>query len=1060
MNKKFYIILIFLQVAIFICFLPEGLQANNSKGQVSGPPQPFSVNGKVISASDNMPLPGVNVIEVGTRNGTITNSSGEYTLEISSSSGKIEFSFIGYLNVIQDVAGRNIIDVVLYENPEELEEVVVIGYGTAKRADLTGAVSSVNASEMKKIATPSIENALQGRAAGVYVTKNNGGPGEGASIFVRGPGSIGSSGPLWVIDGIPSEAGNTFDMSTVESVDILKDASAAAIYGARAANGVILVTTKRGTSGKMKVGYNSYFAQTQAIQLPDLVNAMEYAQTKTQSQLNAGLADKTTGLIPAEIYQKYANGDTALFFPDGTPIGEGTRWFDVLFDKGSMQNHNFYLSGGSEFMNFYTSVDYLKEKGTALRSLFERYTIVLNSDYKPGKFITFGESFQLSYTDRTGADHIINEQMMRVNPFMPVMDETRNLPYPYENFGIVDKNVYDFDPPSHYGMTMVDNKSEKWYQMRGAAYVDIKPIKDLSWKSSLGTILKNKNYNYYGERYDMGSFFRHEDILEQSVNYESNMNFNSVLSYNKAIGKHSFVIMAGTELKKFYGTTMVARKDSFPIDLVTFNSGNVAKASVGGDYLDPEKWISYFSRINYNFDNKYLFQVNFRRDGCSVFGPNKRYGNFPSFSAGWRITNEPFMEALNPVMDLKIRGGWGVLGNSSIPKFRYLSTVNSNSVYYSWGEGPNQPYVLGAYPDAFPNKEVHWEEFVTTNIGFDLGLFHSALLINADIYKRTNRGMLIPVDLPFSSGYYRPWNSGNTTINSGEVTNKGYEISATYHKSVSGINLSVSGNIAYNKNNIENLYSDNAIIKGEWSQYVTEAGMPMSYYKGFIVERIYQATSADTADILMRAGVTDPTKYNWSSKLAPGDFKFKDINGDTIINDEDKVMIGNPWPKYIYGLNITAMYKGFDLSLFIQGVAGNDIFNRQKRYTETFTGDYSPTKDILESWTPENPDASIPRLNYKDPNRNFSRSSSYFVEKGDYLRLKNVSIGYTFPDPLMELSHLSNLRIYFTAQNVFTITKYSGLDPEFSSGDNTQKNEDNGTYPQNKLYQLGIQVEF
>ncbi len=1058
MRKKLLILLAILHSAILIFGSSAELIARSPEIE-KGAVQSITIRGTIVSGSDMSPMAGVNVVEKGTQNGTITNANGEYTIDVGGPNSQLEFSFIGYKTELVNVAGRTIIDLVLNESIESLDELVVVGYGSSRRVDITGSVSTVSGEDIQKNATPSIENALQGRASGVYVTKSNGSPGEGASIYIRGPGTIGNSGPLWVVDGIPSEAGNTLDMSAIESINILKDASSAAIYGAKAANGVILVTTKRGKSGKTKYGFSSYYGITQPVKLPELVSAMEYAQAKSQSQINAGMINATTGLIPAAFYQRYANGDTTVTFPDGTPIGEGTDWMDVLFDNGAMTNYNFNASGGGENHSFYTSFDYLKEDGTALRSIFERFNVVLNSDYKIGKFITIGESVQLSMTDRVGADQITGDQMTRVNPFMPVLDPTRNLPYPYENFGILDPAVYDFDPPSHYGMTMVENRNEKWYQMRASAFIDIKPFEGFSWRTTFGGIMKLKNYNYYGERYDMGRYIRVDDILEQEFNDERNVAINSIATYSKTINKSSFSIMVGTEIKNYFGTTTKAHGEDFPIDIPVFNNGNPEKYQVSGSYLDPEKWLSYFSRLSYNFDDKYLFQANFRRDGCSNFGPEMRFGNFPSFSGGWRITNESFMESVRPFMDLKIRGGWGILGNASIDKFRYLSTVNASKVYYSWGTGPDQDYVLGAKPNSFPNKEVHWEEFHTTNIGFDLGLFRSQLVITADLYNRINKGMLIPVDLPFSSGYYEPWSSGSTTINSGEVTNKGIEITAVYHKNISGIQIDIAGNVAYNKNEVKNLYADNAIIKGDWNQFYTEAGSPMSYYSGLIVERLYQATAADTAEIL---GILGRTKDNYrpATMLAPGDFKYKDVSEDGKITDADKVLIGNPWPKWVYGLNIAAAYRGFDLTVFIQGVKGNDLYNKQKRYYTTFIGDQTPTKAVLDSWTADNPDTDIPRLNYKDPNRNFSRSSTFFVEKGDYLRLKNVQIGYTLPLNIQSNLHMNKIRIYIAAQNILTLTKYTGLDPEFSTGNNTQRNEDNGLFPQNKLYQIGFQLEF
>jgi TonB-linked SusC/RagA family outer membrane protein len=1022
-----------------------------------------TIKGKITDKNGNT-LPGVTVAVKGTSTGVISDIDGNFTLSIPEGKEVVTFSFIGFITQNITVSGQSSFLIVMEPDVIGLDEVVVIGYGTSRKADLTGSVASVNAEEIQKLATPTVEEAIQGRAAGVFVTKKSGAPGEGASIYIRGPGSVNGGDPLWIIDGMPSGSGNSLDMSQIESIDILKDAASAAIYGAKAANGVILVTTKRGQSGKIKVGFSTYSATMQPMNLPNMVNAKEYAAAKTQSQINAGLRDKKTGFLPSKFYEQYTNGDTMVYFPDGTPIIEGTDWMNILFKNGSMKNYNVNLSGGSDKYNFYSSFDYLKENGTGLRSFFERFSIVLNSDYKLSKYVSAGQSMQLSMTDKNGADQLTGEQMLRVNPFMAVMDETRNLPYPYENFGILDKDVYDFDPPSHYAMAMVNTNSDKYYRMSAVAYLDIKPFEGFSWRTSFGGTMGMKNATTYGARYDCGRFTRPMDYLEQEIRDDRGWTMNSVATYTKTVEKHTFLVMVGTEMSSSYGTQMKARKDSFPLDLVTFDAGNSNKANVSGKYNDPEKWQSYFGRISYNFDDKYLAQVNFRRDGSSKFGPNKRFGNFPSFSAGWRITNEPFMENVKSWMDLKIRAGWGILGGSSLENFRYLSNVNANGIYYSFGSGPNQGYYLGARPNSFPNKEIHWEEFNSTNIGFDLSLFQSALVINAEFYSKVNKGMLIDVDLPFSSGYYEPWSSGSTTLNVGQATNKGYEFTATYNKKFGDFYLVASGNIAFNDNKVDKLYADNNVSKGDMSQYLTDEGLPMSSYYGYVVDRLYQATAADSAEIFKRAKIVDPNKYASENqgvkKTAPGDFRYVDQNGDSLINELDKVVIGNPWPKFVYGLNIIAEYKGFDLTIFLQGVSGNNIYNYQKRYAENVIADYSPTKAVLNAWSLENPNTDTPRLNYKDPNKNLSSSSTYFVEDGSYLRLKNLQLGYVLPKSALNYLKMANLRVYVSAQNLLTLTKYSGIDPEFSSGDNTKKNEDNGNYPQNQVYQIGLQVSF
>ncbi|MFH0757896.1 MAG: TonB-dependent receptor [Bacteroidota bacterium] len=1022
------------------CFNQVELKAGNISTEFQGASyQGFTVSG-LVTATDDLPLPGVNVIELGSNRGTITDADGRYTLEVAGPDAEIEFRFIGYLDQTIKLNGQTRIDIILQEKVEELDEVVVIGYGLQKKSDLTGAVESVKVEEMQKLSVPSIAEALQGRAAGVYVTKNSGQPGEDATIYIRGPGSVNNSSPLWIIDGIPSSAGNHLDMSDIESIEILKDASAAAIYGAKAANGVILVSTKRGKTGKPRINFKATYGITQAMGLPDLVNSRDYATLRHESYLNgnflAGLDQVYTGIVN--------NPDSIL------PIN--TDWMDVLYDNGVTQNYILDFSGGNENSNFYTSVGYYGEEGTYLKTSFNRITATLNSDHKIAKWFTIGQSLTLSQTKRDGKNSD-NAGALRVSPYMEVFMDPEELGHPYTPYGVLGTE-YGFVGPNMYGVEDIHDQEERWYRLLGNLYMNINPVKGLNWRTTLGGNLEIMDNEDYTVPYDLGhTIYRDVDRLEQSHLNLYGLTMNSVLNYTFSVKNHEFEIMAGMEIQDNWGDGYSMSAEDFRDGLIIYNQSDPESRTLNGEDVLPTRWSSQFARINYNYAGKYLLTANIRRDGSSIFPTGNRIGYFPSFSAGWWITKEDFMSGMASVMAAKIRIGYGSVGNASAAPFSYYSQYFGNKVYYVFGNN----LLTGVLPSVFGVGDIQWEQINTTNFGLEFYLFDYKLSITNDFYIRDTRDMLIPIDLPPGAGLGL---DARTTVNAGNIRNIGNDLTIQYRNQINDFQYSVGASLGWNKHEVLDLI-DQEINKGNLSQFKTEVGKPMSYYIGYDVERIWQEEDIDDIiSFLVETGqLTNAEDYDRAKYTAPGDFKYVDQNGDGFINDEDRVLIGSPWPKLSYGFNLDAQYKGFDLTAFFQGVYGNDIYHLNKRVTDNLTGDYSFTNRAFGRWTPENP-TDQPRIVYADPNANLTQSSSYFVEKGSYLRLKNLQIGYSIPMSLSTRIKIEKLRIYANAQNLLTFTKYTGIDPEISTGGNTDRNNDEGMYPQSRVYQLGIQLSF
>ena len=1006
-----------------------------------------ALSGTVTDSEDGGGLPGVNVLVKNTTIGTVTDIDGRYTISAPDDAEALVFSSVGYLSQEVAIGNQTTIDLGLEADVKSLEEVVVVGYGTQKKSDLTGSVASVEPEDINRVSERRLENALQGRAPGVQVTRGEGKPGSGASVNIRGAGSIGDTEPLWIVDGVPQNPGNYFNMNDVESIEILKDASASAIYGARAAHGVILVTTKRGSDGQVRVNFRSSVGQRSPVGLPDMLNTLQFAEVSSRNRLNA---DQTP--------------ESAWANPEGLP---NTDWVDEVYSgDGLEQSYNLSVSGGTENANFFVSGAYDNENGIMIDNYFRRYAFRANADFKIGKRIKIGESLLVSRTRENpteGADLIT---VFRAIPIMPVYDPTN----PFGGWGTAP--TY-FQGPNPLAVQLQNPALNTVNRINGNVYAEVEFVEGLTLRGSVGANVTSQRREKFSEAYNYGPLSNPINSLEhRSLDTES-LNTNLVLTYQKEIGRHNFLVLGGYERFQEDGVDFGALAQDFPVDYsrsfalaagtVDINNRN----TISSQY----RLQSLFGRINYTFDNKYLLTANVRRDGSSRFGSENQYGIFPSVSVGWRIIEEGFMEGASFLSDLKLRASYGVLGSDRIGDYIFAKTYRNDGSTYIFDasglDGGNK--VRGFYQRRFPNELVKWEEVEQTNIGMDLGLLEGKFNLTADYYVKTTNDMLIGVQLPLSYGVStNNQEPQSPETNLGSVENRGFELSFNYRENVGNWNFNVTANSSWNSNEVQALNADDRISAGGGGPLggniaVTEAGQPIGSYFGWIVDGIFQDQA--TIDALNEAAPEG--SFYQEQGTAPGDFRYRDIDGDGQITPDDRTFIGNPWPKMIYGLNVNVNYRSFDFTLFLQGVQGVDLFNILKSYYRQVHSDYNTTTQVYDAWTPENP-TEHPRLIANDPNGNFRRPSSYFVEDGSFLKVRNIQLGYTLPLTLVERIGLTNARVFVNAQNILTLTQYEGIDPEVGK-DPDSNNFDRNTslgfdglnqYPQTQLLSAGVQFGF
>ncbi len=1005
-----------------------------------------NVTGKV-TGDDGTPLPGVNVRVKNSQVGVSTDVKGSYSIQ-TNAQDVLLFSSVGYLNQEIKVGNRSEINVSLLSGASSLDEVVVIGYGTQKKASLTGAVASVTSKELLALPVPSIESALQGRVSGIQVT-NNGSPGVSPVVRVRGIGSINyAANPLYVVDGYPVGSLNDFDMRDVESIDVLKDASSAAIYGSRAANGVILITTKKGSKdNKIHVNVESYYAAQTAWKLLTPLNTTQYLQYGKALLTAAGQA------FP----DRWANLNAETYPGSGVSFANtNTNFQDYLFRTGGMSHSSVSVSGGNEKSRFYTSFGYFKQDGIYVGTNYERGNLRINSDHNIGKHFTIGQTLTIATASKldegVGGGRTALANVIKSLPYTPVYNPTEIGGY----FGTT--NADGSDPVNPIIPAVLIRSNGKNTRIMGTVFAEVKFTDFLKYKFTAGLDYNASRSISRMPIYSAGQSGSTINSLSDNRGEFVGRLFTNQISLDKSFGKSNInaILVAEQQFGDYENILASGNYNTNNFSVVTSNILNPAVA--GGK--DEQTLLSYLARVNYDFNGRYLISASIRRDGSSLFAPGKKWGTFPAVSVGWRISEEGFMKEIASISELKLRASYGLVGNiSGLPNYAWQSVIgaSTNTVFngnLNAGQSTNQ---LG-------NAELGWELTKMSNIGIDLGIMKNKLTLSADYYIRetADNSLILQRSLASTLGY-----SNATIANFGGIKNTGLDIQLAYNHTEGDLKWKVTGNFGTVTNTITSLEAP--IFAGTHAETgatvtKTEVGMPVQYLYGYLVDKIYQNQGEIDTDEA-NAKAKDKSFTYQGGNSSPGDIRYKDLNGDGKVDDADRTMIGNVIPNFTYGLNIDASYKNFDLTLFLQGVQGNDIYNNLKTQTQGMVRLFGATTEVLNAWTPQNTNTTIPRAVSQDPNGNATRPSDRWVEKGSYMRVKNLSIGYSIPKSVLTSfsnGAISKVRFYVSAQNLLTITKYSGYDPEIGSRDNNQLvyGIDAGQYPQPRTFMAGIQLGF
>lgn len=1022
---------------------------------VYGQAQDVSITGKVID-ENGLPIPGASILIKGTSNSMSTDFDGNYQIK-AASGGTLVFSYMGYASTQEAINGRKKIDVKLKPSTQSLEEVVVVGYGTQKKSVNTGAISSVKAKDLEKIPNGRVEQALQGRVSGVTVSAQSGQPGAASTIRVRGLTTFdtyGGNNPLWVVDGVIVDSGGIgfVNQSDIESMEVLKDAASLAIYGARAASGVILITTKKGKSGKFSVSYNGFTGVSAPAKTLNLLNATQYGVLMNEK---AGAAGQT---IP------YTNLSS---------LGLGTDWQKEIFSNNAIRtNHEFSLSGGNDVSTFFASFGISDQEGIVLKEIsnFGKKNIRLNSTHKLSKLFTVGQTFGYTHQKGVGLGNtnseyggplssainldpttpvVVTDPVAAGNPLYtsnPVFRDQFGNPY-----GISSVVGQEMSNPVAYQNTRLGNYN--WSDdFVGNAFLEFAPIKDFKIRSTVG--LKR---SFWGDESFTARFFlsptvnASQNSLSRNTNETYGWNIENTASYSKTLGDHDFTLLVGQGAyvdNNSTGTYVLYQ--NIPVNNyqdASFNFPIPEAQKRGSAYTSQEHRVtSLFSRLNYNYKEKYLLTGIIRRDGSTNFGSNQKYGVFPSFSAGWVVSKEGFWKDNNIVNTLKIRGGYGITGNDAIQPNGYLALIGGGRNYTFGSDGT--VVSSGNSPDAPANLDLKWEETSQVNIGFDAKLFNDFTL-TMEYYDKKTSGILQYVDLP---GYVGA--TGSPLGNVADMTNKGVEVELGYRTSFEKFNFSASGNVSYLENEVTFLGQDKDFITGGAAGFQsmgdvtrTQVGQAYNSFYGFKTAGIFQTMDEVNSYTNGTGGLIQPN-------AVPGDFRWTDTNGDGAITDGDKQFLGSPLPKYTFGLTLNFDYKGFDLMAFAQGAAGNTIFQGLRRL-DILNANYQTV--ALDRWTGAGTSNDYPRLTNLDSNGNFEKMSDFYLEDGDYVRLKVLQFGYSLPSDVVGKIGASKLRFYLTGENLLTLTKYTGYDPEI--GGNVL-GIDKGFYPQAKSFLFGVNVQF
>ncbi len=1005
--------------------------------------QDHIISGVVTEIGSGETIPGATILIKGTSNGTIADIDGKYALKLEGEGNILVVKFVGYKTQEIEIGDQTQIDIALEESIQQLGEIVVIGYGTQKKKVVTGAIVSVSAEEITSTPVLRAEQALQGRTAGVQVTNLSGQPGETPTVIIRGTGTTGNATPLYIVDGLQVDNIEYLNPGDIESMDVLKDAASAAIYGARAANGVVLITTKSGEKGKMSISYSGYYGVQNVARKIDMLNADEYKMMMNEGARNAGHTEEfDLNEIPAH----------------------DTDWQEALFQtNASIFNHQVSVMGGSEKSTYASSLSYFSQQGIigGKKSQFDRLTIRINSTHKINKVITVGNNLTYSHIIRRGISSNTSfngayNGALNLDPLTPVYetDPTILNQSPYaDNPVVVDGNGQVYGISENVGSEIVnplalieiDNGETRKDQLVGNVYAELEVIEGLKFKTDLG----------FNLAYVLGDSYRPQFYLN---NAQNNLGATSVskwigrfttwqwentLVYTKKVNNHNFGGLVGVsaqekrfeDLSGFDSEVRVSDPDHVYLNLAT----GIEEAQSGGG-ANHYALYSLFGRVLYDYKEKYSLTAIIRRDGSSRFGALNRFGIFPSLGAAWIASDERFFQNLGPVNLLKLRASWGVNGNDQIDNYQFTSTINQGRSY-TFGSGVE----VGASPTRLPNQEIRWEESEQLDIALDLGFFENKLTATIDYYEKTTNGLLERLSVPGHIGVGAP------IANVGTVKNKGVELSIDWREKIGDWNYSIGLNGAFNKNEMIEM---GAPIQGaSWALAGpvtrTEVGFPIAYFYGLKTAGIFQNTNDVFSHINSDGNPLQPN-------AAPGDVRFVDINNDGIIDEDDRTMIGNPTPTITMGFNTNVNYKRFDFSMLLTGAFGHDIFKGLNRRDLRYT---NMPKSSLDRWTGEGTSNTLPRFTWADNNNN-NRVSDLYIENGGFLRIRNIQFGYSLPNSILDKIGASFWKFYISAENLVTFTNYTGTDPEIGARSSFDIGIDRGVYPQARTFRVGTTITF
>ncbi len=1042
--------------------------------------QQKTITGTITNAKDNTPIVLATIGVKGTKVAVVTGNNGEFSISVPAGKNMLVISSVGYDESEISVSGISSVNVSLKERQNSLNEVVVTGYTAQKRKDITGSVAVVNVANLKAVPSGTTESLLQGQAAGVTVI-NSGSPGGSSNVRIRGITSVGSNDPLVIIDGTPGSL-HDLNVNDIESIQVLKDAGAAAIYGVRGSNGVVVVTTKKGRSGKPRVSYDAYVGTQRP--LPNgfnIANTQETANAVQQSYINSGLTPNSkqygkgaTPILPVYITPTAsATADPATYALYDNQITKanltGTDWFHEIFKPATRQSHNIAVSSGSDKSTFFFSLGYYNEQGTLIETYLKRYSARINTTFNVNNRIRIGENAYVFYKQNPGFTNQ-NEgnaisHSYRENPIIPVYDIRGNYA------GTNSQGLGNAQNPVANQRRTHNNKGNDW-QIAGNVFAEVDLIKNLTARTSFGGTIDNYYYNSFSyTAYENAENNKNPNAFTENSGYNSSRTWTNTLNYSNTFGDHAVKVLVGSEAIQNYGRAIngtrsgyfVTNASNLTVDpnLWTLNFGppnGQTTSNINGTPYQTAIF-SLFGRLDYSYQDKYLVSGTIRRDGSSVFADGLRYGNFPSVTGGWRISKENFMKGITWLSDLKIRGGWGKLGSiSNINSTNAFSLFNQSAAnsYYDINGG-NSSSTLGIYASQIGNTKTTWEEDVITNVGFDASFFKK-FDISIEWYKKAINGLLFRpnADVTVAGG------ATPAFINAGNIQNTGIDASLTYRGTAINreLNFDITGTFTSYKNKVISLppgikyYDQGSAGSGRIGAFSRlQPGQALGAFFGYEEIGLFQS-DADVAK--------SPTQ----EAAAPGRMKFRDVNGDGKITSDDRTFFGNPNPKFTTGLNLAVNYKNFDFSMFVYASVGNDVINYVRYWTDfpqVFDGAVS--KDaVYNSWTPQNTNAKVPRLERGATFSNTTQFNSYFMEDGSFLRCKSLILGYTIPVRTLKRFGIEKLRIYGQAANLFTITKYKGLDPELTGsdiGNNTNFGIDFGNYPANqKLYSVGVNLSF